>query len=65
MLIDAGLELSPPVSINQIRTPSVMAMVPKPTLAKPGNGLLVMATVGPLPPPLREPLAKPLIALLY
>src|SRR5580658_73804 len=63
-LMEAGLLLLSPVSINQIRVPLVTAMVPEPTLPKPGNGLLVMATVGPPPPPLRALSVKPFTALL-
>jgi hypothetical protein len=54
MLMEAGLLLSP-VSMNQIRVALVMAMVPEPTLPKPGNGLLVMDRLTDPPPPLREP----------
>jgi len=63
-LIEAGLLLLLPVSMNQIRVPLVTAMVPEPTLPKPGNGLLVMATIGDPPPPLRALAVKPVKELL-
>jgi|HubBroStandDraft_2_1064218.scaffolds.fasta_scaffold78025_1 hypothetical protein len=64
--IEAGLLPLSPVSMNQIRVPSVMAYVPEPRLPKPGKGLFEMVNAGePFPPQLIEHSVKPVFELLW